>query len=243
MGKISRFCFLASLALPFATPALADDWSSTANYNWSSPANYNWSGIYIGGQIGAANGNLGGAFPDSPITFNTNATSLAGGAFIGFQHDFGSLVLGVEGGYLALSDSGRDGCNPADFCLPGVEIKGKIDEIWSIGPKLGWDAGRWMPYLTGGYANAAVETSLSVDSFSDRSYNRVDGWYFGGGLDMALDTNWKLGVEYRHYDFDSTLTSTTFIDDSSEVGPTVDSVTARLTYLFGRPSEPPAPLK
>ena len=39
---------------------------------------------------------------------------------------------------------------------------------------------------------------------------------------MALDTNWKLGVEYRHYDFDSTLTSTTFIDDSSKVGPTVE---------------------
>jgi opacity protein-like surface antigen len=72
-------------------------------------------------------------------------------------------------------------------------IKGKIDEIWSIGSKLGWDASRWMPYLTDGNANAAVETSLSVDSFSDRSYDRVDGWYFGGGVDMALDANGKLG--------------------------------------------------
>ena len=29
------------------------------------------------------------------------------------------------------------------------------------------------------------------------------GWYVGGGFDWAINTNWILGAEYRHYDFGS----------------------------------------
>ena len=34
-------------------------------------------------------------------------------------------------------------------------MRGRFDDVLTIGPRLGWAMGKWMPYLTGGYANAA----------------------------------------------------------------------------------------
>jgi opacity protein-like surface antigen len=110
-----------------------------------------------------------------------------------------------------------------------------------------------MPYITGGYASAAFAqrtlvpaTGLATDS--DRE--RHSGWFIGLGLDWVVAPSWILGLEYRHYDFDTAFhfahdvfgnevaSRHTFVD------PTLDSVTLRLSWKWDRPErEPPKPLK
>ena len=123
--------------------------------------------------------------------------------------------------------------------------------MWTVGSRLGWNAGQFLPYATGGYANASVEneTLNSGGVTIGSSSNRVGGWYAGGGIDMALNSSWKIGAEYRHYEFD-TITATP-VDAAGAPTPaerwsldsSADTVTARLSFIFGRAQEATFPLK
>jgi outer membrane immunogenic protein len=214
------------------------------------PANHNWSGIYLGGQIGGFWSNIDGGFANFPgIDFNSGPSGGIGGAVLGFQREFGPIVLGVEGDYFdTFNDSGSDGCHPTVACAAGSILQGQIGRMWTVGPRLGWNAGRWMPYLTGGYASASIQNKLTQAPAFETSNDRFDGWYIGGGVDMALSGNWKLGVEYRHYDFDAKATTPIFNGNPNllhrwTLDPDADTVTARLTYVFGCDGGEPAPLK
>ena len=37
----------------------------------------------------------------------------------------------------------------------------------------------------------------------DTGSERHSGWYIGGGVDMAMSHGWTIGLEYRHYEFNS----------------------------------------
>ena len=220
-------------------------------YGYEPPSNYNWSGLYFGGELGGFWSNIDGSFVTPPPGhWDAGPAGGIGGAFIGFQKEFGSFVLGIEGGYVdTFNDSGSDGCHPASSCDPGHN-EGHIGEIWSVGPRLGYSTGKFMPYVSGGYANAKIENDfVSGGATLDSASDRFNGWYIGGGVDMSITGNWKIGVEYRHYEFeDANLTPTTpsgvsLPDDRSTFSPTADAVTARLSYVFGTDREEPAPLK
>jgi outer membrane immunogenic protein len=224
-------------------PASADD---------LLPANHNWSGVYVGGQIGGFWSNIDGSFVNFPgVSFNSGPSGGIGGAVLGFQHEIGPIVLGVEGDYLdTFDDDGSDTCHPLAGCVAGATSQGKIGRMWTVGPRLGWDSGRWLPYVTGGYATAAIRNTFADSAATNISDNRFQGWYIGGGIDMALSGNWKLGVEYRHYEFDDksitpilNLTGAPLPLNRWTLDPDADSVTARLTYVFGCESDEPAPLK
>jgi outer membrane immunogenic protein len=236
-----------SLAVLMPVAAHAEDFG----YGYEPPSNYNWSGLYFGGEIGGFLSDIDGRFLNPPPGhWNAGPSGGIGGGFIGYQQQFGALVLGIEGSYVdTFHDSGSDGCHPASACDPGHN-EGHIGQIWSVGPRLGYNAGKFMPYVSGGYANAEIENDFvsggtTIESASDR----FNGWYLGGGVDMAITGNWKIGFEYRHYEFeDENLTPTApsgtpFPDDRSTFSPTADTLTARLSYVFGGQREEPAPLK
>ena len=216
------------------------------------PANHNWSGIYLGGQIGGFWSDIDGRFANPPpVTFNAGPSGGIGGAVLGFQREFGPIVLGVEGDYLdTFNDSGSDFCHPASECTPATAtLQGHIGRMWTIGARIGLDSGRWMPYITGGYAAAWIENQALIGVPVVYSKSRFQGWYIGGGVDTALSGNWKLGLEYRHYEFDDETTTPRIYatggpsaNNRWTLDPDADTVTARLTYVFGCEGEP-APLK
>jgi outer membrane immunogenic protein len=123
------------------------------------------------------------------------------GVQVGYQHQFGKLVLGVEANAIAmLEPDGTVDCpNAARFC------KKEITDMWSVGPRIGLAMGSHMPYLTGGYARASVD-HVSGDKPSGANglfgRARLDGWYLGGGVDWAVKDGVIIGIEYRHYELD-----------------------------------------
>jgi len=209
---------------------------------------YNWSGLYFGANAGWISGEGDWTYPNGtspqPITFDGGVL----GGHIGLQHQFNTIVVGVEGGWMGLGafDNDFDGgsCPNAAFrCL------GRLNSLYMIGPRVGWTpSSNWMLYLTGGYASGRIETrtvSVATGLAFDQSASRHDGWYLGGGVEVALAHNMILGVEYLHIDLDArNVAANPFLASEvrNNLSGDADVVRARLSFILGRPA-PAGPMK
>jgi outer membrane immunogenic protein len=255
MKVMNQLCTLAAgtaaialVALTAVSPAQADGMAGK-RVVYERPAN--WSGFYFGLHSGWAWADINSAFvnaagvPTGASDSVEHDAQVVGGQ-IGIQHQFGNFVLGVEA---SLTSSFRDGF--ANVTCPNVtRTCGKrFDDVFSVGPRLGWAMGKWMPYVTGGYANTAIshesfDTGPGTNVLLGRE--RFDGWYIGGGVDMALAHGWTVGLDYRHYEFEDELFLThtpagVLSADRRNVDPSLDIVTLRVSWKLGRPE--PKPLK
>jgi outer membrane immunogenic protein len=185
-----------------STPALAGPPS----------APFNWSGFYVGVNGGAMSFTTDGNFPNiPPFTWRTDRKDVAiGGLHGGFQMQSGSFVYGIEGGWTAvLNDSyattpGGGLGAPCGVVAGNNSCLARVNDILSVGPRLGFAMGNWMIYATGGYARAAIETAFLVipnGAVFGQNIARHDGWYAGGGIDLLTTANLVVGLEYKHYDF------------------------------------------
>ena len=148
-----------------------------------------WSGLYFGLQAGSDNsnlskGNFSADFPDS--------TDI--GAHFGYMRDMGAVVVGGEGEYGSL--------NFADLDDDGTVLRLKA--------RVGYDAGRLLPYLTVGVAN--FSTNGSGDDISE------SGFSAGLGIDYMATDMFIVGAELL------TDTYNGFAEDVSGV--------SGLTYTF-----------
>src|SRR5262249_15720708 len=164
------------------------------------PPVFDWSGFYIGVDGGWQGSRIGLSNPDRPLTYEPHHDSGAVGAFVALQRQFGQFVLGVEGGYLAGFGQASLGATPATSIFsPGGHGTGqaKLRDLWSVGGRIGWAAGNWMPYVTGGFANGSFQfNAQNLDtSATERARANTTGGYIGGGIDWAVTSNWVVGVE------------------------------------------------
>jgi opacity protein-like surface antigen len=218
-----------------------------------------WSGFYFGAHSGWQWSSMDSSTtttPVVPVNFGDHDSAVVGGQ-IGIQHQFGNFVVGIEGtltvGYL--DDHASANCPNTLFSCAM-----RFDDVLTIGPRFGWAMGKWMPYITGGYASGAFEQKISLKTnsanpFEDRE--RHNGWYIGGGVDMAVSAGWVIGLEYRHYEFDNaTYNVTRTIAGNNQVGiidlsqpantadASSDIITLRASWKLGRPAPAPAaPIK
>jgi len=214
---------------------------------------YDWSGIYIGGDAGVQGSRIGlsevFAGGPGPLTYDPHHTSFAFGGFAGVQRQFGQFVLGVEGGYMSGNGNVSLGATPAlSIFFPGGAgtAQAKLRDIWSIGGRVGWAMGQWMPYVTGGYANGSFEFDAQDANAAARTEQvkaSTGGGYIGAGIDWAFTKNWIFGAEYRHYAFSSKSAVGNAINPSGTISftetvtfaPTTDTVMARVSYKFDWP--------
>jgi opacity protein-like surface antigen len=207
-----------------------------------------WSGLYFGVNSGWQWSNIDVANPAFPqFGISVDHDSAIVGGQIGLQHQFGLWVLGVEAGLTTTFQN-----NPGDTPCPAVPItttcSARLDDILTVGPRLGYAMGNWMPYVTGGYANGAYHFIARTNGTQvqiEEARARLSGWYFGAGVDMALSHGWVVGLEYRHYDFgDRTVVAFNpaglFIEPA-RFEATSDTFTVRASWKLGRP-EPARPL-
>jgi outer membrane immunogenic protein len=86
----------------------------------------------------------------------------------------------------------------------------KLDFLGTVRGRLGWAAGNWLFYGSGGVAYGNVKSTVDFDVpaiplavSGSHSETRV-GWAAGGGINYAVTPNWILGVDYLHYDLGHT---------------------------------------
>ena len=235
-----------ALMIAAGTAAQADGMSR------SGPAS--WSGLYIGAQGGWMSADVDTKFLAGTV-FDVTADDFGLGGFIGFQRQYGNIVLGVEGGVLfGLGDGEGSVTCPSPLYTCSQSFDGPI---YTVGGRLGFPTGAIMPFITLGYAHGSFEhTALDASGIGlgDQPQSGTTdhhGIYMGGGIDMHLRDNLLIGFEYRHYRFRDETTTATIIDgpdvglpgNSYTTEPSVDTLTLRLTYKFGAREEAVAPLK
>jgi outer membrane immunogenic protein len=251
-----RKVLLATATLvAFSSPALAADLPNVKGLPVFAPPPpvSDWSGFYGGGGIGGAFSQVDGSFVNPPpATWGINQASVIADDHVGVQQQFGSFVLGVEGSFAdsLTNTNGTSGCNPAISCAAGTSLASRLEYMWTIGPRAGWAMGAWMPYITGGFADARfrnqVFSAAGTSVETGNTWN--DGGYVGGGVEWNIFQNWYAGLEYRHYFLSGqssvpTLQANGLPDafDTWTIQPRIDTVSARLDYKFDW-FAPPAPV-
>lgn len=148
-----------------------------------------WTGFYVGAQLGYADVSPTGVAGGDDYIYGVHA---------GYDYDFGRFVLGGELDYDA-GDIGVAG---------GTE---SIDSVWRAKLRGGYDMGRTLLYVTGGYAQA------------DTSLGNADGYFGGLGLAYQISDKFTLGGEVLGHQF-----------DASGAVPETDATTAtlRASYRF-----------
>jgi outer membrane immunogenic protein len=234
----TAFCGAPALAEP---PSDRGDWAGRAfwsHYNIST-GDWDWSGFYIGVNGGGMNFTTNGYNTEDPVvTWRTDrhSTSIAG-LHGGFQGQWGNWVVGIEGaweGALSSSFGSRDAALGANPCIGNSSLacQARINDILTVGPRVGFAMNQWMVYGTGGYARAEIQSQYFDMStggpFGLERSNHHDGWYYGGGLEFLVTNNFIVGVEYKHYDFSSAVHLDTG-GDSTTLKASAEAVLLRLT--------------
>lgn len=144
---------------------------------------YNWTGPYIGisGGYGWGSSDFSGA--------GGGTVDPKGGIFggtLGYNWQMGSLVTGIEGD---ISWSGLRDSNAG--------LRTENNWLGTVRGRLGYNAGRWMPYVTGGLAVGDIDADVAGLGSSDKT---KAGWTIGGGVEAQLVGPWSAKVEYLYVD-------------------------------------------
>jgi outer membrane immunogenic protein len=202
---------VAGAVIAAGVPASADD----------------WSGAYVGLNLGVA---LGQSKVSTQVGNNayfagTSISSIAatahdkltpnaftGGGQVGFNHQVGRWVLGLEGdfGALDISESTSTGAVTYPCCSPtSYTITQTVKTTWiaTVRPRVGWTTNNWLIYATGGaaftdlkYGESFSDTFSSASESSSKSETKT-GWTAGAGLEWRIGPHTSLKAEYLHDEF------------------------------------------
>src|SRR5262252_9371086 len=159
MYKVSKLAagsvIAATAALGGASVALADGYSAP-RVAYERPSN--WSGVYFGVDSGYQWSSIDvtspgalvvvGPFTFGPTNFSSEHNNAVVGAHLGYQHQFGAVVLGIEGGWLT---SFRDEDGSSGTCIrptiavsaPGVlSCSARFNDVLTVGGRAGPGAAR-----------------------------------------------------------------------------------------------------
>ena len=183
--------------LPVRTEAPAPAPVFVAANNWTGfyvgiVGGYSWSSVtHCDGGSNPACGGGGSVFP----SYNHNGASFGG--TLGYNHQIGSTVLGLEGDLSWANWRGSSGSNGAFGCGGGNTDRcaSAIDWFATVRARLGYSMGNTLPYLTAGLAIDRLGASIVA-----RSFTRTDRAHFvvGGGIEHAFTRNWSAKIEYLH---------------------------------------------
>jgi high affinity Mn2+ porin len=210
-----------------------------------------WSGGYVGVESGWDIEDHSGRFSSSSIAWSGSRNELAAGLYLGYQRQYGNTVVGLE-----VNIIGTENDHPAaGSCGSSLQCTGRMENIFTIGPRLGMSMGNWMPYVTGGWANGGLSfrtlttTGSTSGAAVDESYDRRDGWFVGGGAEWKLAPYAVAGIDYKHIDLGSyattafSATSPGTLTNAMSQSATADQIMLRMHLLFGSGGYEAAPLK
>ena len=241
---MKNYLFVATtfLALGTAVPALAADLAARPYTKAPSAiaTTYNWSGFYLGLNGGAAwsrdcwfsvNQNLGEGC-------NSPTGGMVGGQ-VGFNWQWQSLVLGVEGsGDWAGLSAGHLTTSPFTNPAAHVILNGEINHIESVTGRIGAAFNNVLVYGKGGAAWIGSKYNENAFGVLATAANATQsGWVAGVGVEYGFSPNISAALEYDYYDFGNptlpfTAVATQTFAFNEKISEQVQAVTVRLNYRF-----------
>ena len=229
--------FAIAAVLPFLATAGE---ARAADYGLA-PSTYDWSGGYVGLNGGMGfnmssfktgyhyAGTVEAQFATPEATRglgfggDVSDSSFSGGALAGYNWQYASFVIGMEGdfNYLALNGRARhnvDGVLNDNVFGAANQVRGAYDTVdyqgnWygTLRARLGYAFDNVLVYGTGGlaYGDLEVTENLAATAGAGSTAESVDwsgktqgwrfGWTLGGGMEYGID-RWTLGLEYLYVD-------------------------------------------
>jgi outer membrane immunogenic protein len=188
MRKLVLTALAAASVVAVAAPAAAQ---TTTAY-----------GPFNGFRVGAVAGWDGlrpGRGPNSSITDGNGADGFLYGADLGYDHQMGHLVLGVDGE--VDGSTAKTTNSPVDSAALGYGSV-KTGRDFYVGGRVGYTvAPTTMLYAKAGYTNARLDLTANngTDSYGDH-YN-LDGYRLGVGVEQALGNKAYAKLEYRYSNY------------------------------------------
>ena len=240
-----RLLMVAVAALAWVGPALAADLPAAPVQRAPTaylPPPFTWTAFYIGLNLGGASnyGNLTDSVNN--VTWGVDKrTTFVGGAQVGGNYQFQSLVVGVEADFDWFANDNNSG---GGFSALGTTVQGSNNGRWltSVTGRLGWAFDHVLLYGKGGGAwvgsnNVTLVDQASGASVSFANSNTNTGWTAGGGVEWAFADNWSVKAEYDYVGLSNnsltvpapfTLAGDTF----STSGRNIQMITFGMNYLF-----------
>src|SRR4029077_15671248 len=103
---------------------------------------------------------------------------------------------------------------------PGLGINhyvSTLDYFGTVRARLGWDLGRFLPYVTSGPAWGRNKVVIVGPDEEEHGLLRTHwGWAVGAGFEYAVDAHWSLRGEYLYAGFDRRSYGRLFFGDAGE---------------------------
>lgn len=220
--KLKNLAIVSAVALSAAGSAYADA---------------HCTGFYLGLNAGYGFGSSKTKYNDkSDANQNPNHDArigiegFDGGLHLGYQHDFGKFVAGLEA-------SGA--LNHADGSSRSIEsVRDRLyverKHAFGIAAKVGAKLNSWLAYVKLGYERASFRakyddpvTAANVISGT----KNLNGFLAGVGMETMLTSHVMFGGEYAHT-FYGKATASNAINDTVKVDPRYGTFKLRLSYKF-----------
>jgi len=197
------FAGLGLGVLALDSPAIAADVSLPVKASHIQSV-FDWTGLYIGAHAGFGRGASSAVLTDPAITTSSGS--------------FGGVIGGVQAGYNVQLSSGVLLGVEADISFPNyltsnsvvsslATARSGVTEQWDyVGTargRIGYVAGPWLTYATGGLAWAG-ERFLNTPAIGsdEKKLNTRLGWAAGAGVEYAFAPHWSLRLEYLYSRFE-----------------------------------------
>jgi high affinity Mn2+ porin len=258
-GRIAAMCLFT------VTDCLAADIAVTNSMPLkASPVSqsYDWSGLYVGGHIGYADGRSN--WTANPNQAGLSASSGSLNLFLPLDNfaEAGSFFEGVQVGYNYMLQNRfvlgveADASFPAWPNLAGISIGGTstfnsagfgpasysetVLAFGTVRGRVGYAAGNWLLYATGGFAWTYNQQTLSqtVTGTSEAPFLWRLGWAAGAGVEVPILENWTAKAEYLWTGYPSANVNFPFSGQRIGSDFSLQQLRLGLNYHFGSDASP-----
>jgi opacity protein-like surface antigen len=179
---------------------------------------WSWSGLYIGGHVGASSSLTDIADPLGAPIYGDNVRSpgFIGGGQIGFNHQVGLVVFGVEADVSGVSSDGTNTCFAVSGDTASSNCRVRPDLYTTVTGRIGYAVDRSLLYVKGGAAWTRGTVDMFVNNnpfgvFTSTSSFVTPGWTVGAGVEYALAPAWSMKLEYDYLSFRDQDVSTPYV--------------------------------
>jgi outer membrane immunogenic protein len=207
---------------------------------------YNWAGLFVGGTFGYGIGRNDSTFivpATNAEAFFLSPRGFDGGGIVGYNWQFGSWVLGLDGDFQGSTGSGYLTCVNLCSGAGATTIDQKLSWFGTVRGRLGYAIGPALFYATGGAAFGEIKEDIAQTAAAASFSHSQSGFAVGGGIENKLDLfgllgpNWTTRTEYLYVDLGS-------VRDTFVAGGAAQTLTSNLhehvwrtvvSYKFGTP--------
>jgi high affinity Mn2+ porin len=187
--------------LALADPALAADMPLKAP---ALKAVYDWTGFYVGAHAGFGRGSSSAVLTDPAASTTDNVfDGMIGGVQAGYNYRLASgLLLGVEAD-ISLPNYLTSNSVVSSIATARSAVTEQWDYVATARGRVGYAAGAWLFYATGGLAWAGERfRDPPAIGDDDKILNIRFGWSAGGGVEYSFAPHWSVRLEYLYSRFE-----------------------------------------